>query len=215
MDPHEQGWSCECFRARPVAQQTRRVSEWTAEDASSRLAATPPLQSLKFMPSRCMTCNRRAPADEHVLGFYDIIRARIHSPARRTIVIKVPREDDECNSGYAVPNKSMDGTKDAAQRSDSASENAMTAMGFDTGAFALLCIIRAQWAVASDQVAVGVHRDRTPCVVPAHPCSAGPPVSMASSAFLLFCASLRATFYLRVCHLDHSEAFPRQHDVHI
>ena len=181
--------------------------------------------------------NRRAPADEHVLEFYDIIRARIHSPSRRTIVIKVPREDDECNSGYAVPNKSMDGTKDAAQRSDSASENAMTAMGFDTGAFALFCIIRAQWTCPSSdtgddlavnnpraevwfggsdrplwhqsfgtipgfrQVAVGVHRDRTPCVVPAHPCSAGPPVSMASSAFLLFCASLRATFYLRCATL--------------
>ena len=32
---------------------------------------------------------------------------------------------------------------------------------------------------------------------------------------LLFCASSRATFYLRVCHPDHSEAFARQHDVHI
>ena len=31
---------------------------------------------------------------------------------------------------------------------------------------------------------------------------------------LLFCASSRATFYLRVCHPDHTEAFARQHDLH-
>ena len=37
------------------------------------------------------------------------------------------------------------------------------------------------------------------------------------SAWLLlsFCVSTRATFYLRVYHPDHSEAFARQHDVHI
>ena len=58
-----------------------------------------------------------------------------HSPVRRTIVIKVPREDDECTSGYAVLDKTMCGTKDAAQCFDVASENAMTAMGYDTGKF--------------------------------------------------------------------------------
>ena len=47
-------------------------------------------------------------------------------------VIKVPREDDECTSGYAVLDKAMFGTKDAAQCFDVASENAMTAMGLDT-----------------------------------------------------------------------------------
>ena len=48
-------------------------------------------------------------------------------------MIKVPREDDECTSGYAVLDKAMYGTKDAAQCFDVASENAMTAMGYDTG----------------------------------------------------------------------------------
>ena len=55
-------------------------------------------------------------------------RAHFHSLARRTIVIKVPREDDEGRSGYAVLDKAMYGTKDAAQCFDVASENAMTAM---------------------------------------------------------------------------------------
>ena len=54
-------------------------------------------------------------SEEKVLGFYDISRAHFHSPARRT--------------------KAMYGTKDAAQCFDVASENAMTAMGYDTGKF--------------------------------------------------------------------------------
>ena len=82
-----------------------------------------------------MTGKRRTPAEEKVLGFYDISGAHFHSPARRTIVIKVPKEDDECTSGYAVLDKAMYGTMDAAQCFDVASENAMTAMGYDTGKF--------------------------------------------------------------------------------
>ena len=83
---------------------------------------------------------RRALAEENVLGFYDISGAHFHSPARRTIVIKVPREDDECPSGYAVLDKAMYGTKDAAQCFDVASENAMTAMGCDTSTFFALSV---------------------------------------------------------------------------
>ena len=63
------------------AQETKRVSELTLEDASSTFAATPPVESLKFMLSKCMI-----PADLKGLGFYDISRPHFHSPARPTIV---------------------------------------------------------------------------------------------------------------------------------
>ena len=116
-----------------VAQETKIVSELTPEDASSTFAATRPLESLMAMLSRCMTGKRRTPAEEKVLGFYDISRAHFHSPARRSI--KVPREDDECTSGYAVLGKARYGTKDAAQCFDVARKNTMTAMGYDTGKF--------------------------------------------------------------------------------
>ena len=45
--------------------------------------------------------HRLAPAEVKVLGFYDISGAHFQSPARRAIVIKVPREDEEwvCSSG--------------------------------------------------------------------------------------------------------------------
>ena len=125
------------IRARLVAQETKRVGEFTQEDASSTFAATPPLESFKVMLSRCVTGNRRALAEEKVLGFYDISRAHLHSLARRTTVIKVPREDGECVSGYAVLDKAMYGTEDAAQCFDVESENAMTAMAHATGKFSL------------------------------------------------------------------------------
>ena len=69
------------------------------------------------MLSRCMAGKRRTPAEEKVLGFYHISRAHFHSLARRTIVIKMPREDDERTSGYAVLDKATYGTKDAARAS--------------------------------------------------------------------------------------------------
>ena len=57
------------IRARLVAQETKRVSELTPEDAISTFAATPPLQSLKIMLTRGMTGKRRTSAEEKVLGF--------------------------------------------------------------------------------------------------------------------------------------------------
>ena len=44
---------------------------------------------------------------------------------------------DECTSGYAVLDKVMDGTKDAARCFDVASENATTEIVYDTGKFSL------------------------------------------------------------------------------
>ena len=87
------------------------------------------------MLTRCMTGDRRARADVQALGFYDICGGHFHRPARRTIVIKVPHEDDECKSEHAVLDKAMFRTQDAASCFDVASENAMTAMEFITGMF--------------------------------------------------------------------------------
>ena len=62
------------IRARLVAQESKRVSELTPEDASSTFAATVPLESVKVMLSRGMTGKRRALDEKKFLGFYDISR---------------------------------------------------------------------------------------------------------------------------------------------
>ena len=77
-------------RARLVAQETKRVSELTPEHAISTFAATHPLESLKFMPSRCMTGDWRAPAEVKVLGFSDLSEA--HFPA-----LHVARSRSRCH----------------------------------------------------------------------------------------------------------------------
>ena len=132
---NEFGASNPFIRARLVAQETKRVSELTPEDASSTFAATPPLESPKVMLSGCMTGKRRALAQEKVLGFSDISGAHFRSLAHRTIVIKVPREDDECTSGYAVLDEAMYGAKDAAQCFDVASEKGHDSDGLRHGKF--------------------------------------------------------------------------------
>ncbi len=109
-------------RARLVAQETKRVSSLAADD-SNNFAATPLLEGLRFMLSRCMAGPHRAHADVKVLVFYDISRADFHSKARRKVVIRVPKEDNQCTSGYALLNQNMYGTKDAVQCVDLAVEN--------------------------------------------------------------------------------------------
>ena len=71
------------IRARLVAQETKRNSDLTADDASSTFAATPPLEGLRFMLSKCMTGRHVKVCETAVLGFYDISRAHFHSAARR------------------------------------------------------------------------------------------------------------------------------------
>ena len=72
-------------------------------------------------------------AMQRVVGFYDISRARFHSPVRRHIYIKVPPEDKDCPSGIGRLLKAMYGTRDAAQCFDSLAENVMQKLGFRVG----------------------------------------------------------------------------------
>ena len=123
------------IRVRLVAQETKRNSDLTVDDASSTFAATPPLEGLRFMLSKCMTGPRAKVSETAVLGFYDISRAHFHCAARRKIVIRTPPEDTGYPSGFALLDKSMYGTKDAAQCFDVACENAMAKMGYTIGLF--------------------------------------------------------------------------------
>ena len=143
-----------------VAQETKRVSELTPEDASSTFAATPPLEGLKFKLSRCMAGDGRPSADVKVLGFYNISGAHFHSPARRMIVIKVPKEDCECTSGFAVLDTAMYGTKDAAQCFYVASESAMTRWKSPEARFRFDCIFRAHLTCPCSRHKIATQGDR-------------------------------------------------------
>ena len=120
------------IRARLVAQETKRNSDLMR---AARSLQHLPQEGLRFMLSKCMTGPRAKVSETAVLGFYDISRAHFHSAARRKIVIRTPPEDTGCPSGFALLDKSMYGTKDAAQCFDVACENAMAKMGYTIGLF--------------------------------------------------------------------------------
>ena len=120
------------IRSRAVAQEPRRVSTLAADDVANTFAATPPLEGFRSLISRMMSQSGNA---EQVLGFYDISRARFHSPVRRMISIQPPREDTEIRTGCARLRKAMCGTRDAAQCFDAFCEATMKQLGFRVGDF--------------------------------------------------------------------------------
>ena len=140
------------IRARLVAQETKTVSEVTPEDASSTFVAALPVESSKMMLSRCVTGKLRVPAEE----MYDISKTNFQSLACRTIVIKVPREGRRVHEWvckfWMMP---MFGTKDAAQCFDVASENAMTAMEYDTCLYHSSAVDKSVFRHGDDFVASG------------------------------------------------------------
>ena len=57
------------IRARLVAQETRRVSELSPEDAAQTFAATPPVEALRFLLSDVMTGPNVSADDTRILAF--------------------------------------------------------------------------------------------------------------------------------------------------
>ena len=92
-------WCCKSIWPRTAGcarnQESEPVDTGRVEHHACGHAATGKLQ---FRAQTMHDWFWRAPVDVKVLGFCDINRAHFHSPARRTIVIKVPREDDERKS---------------------------------------------------------------------------------------------------------------------
>ena len=93
-------------RSRLVGRQFRNKGQLTV------FAATPPLESLKYLLSRASRGQRKGMK----LGFIDVSRAYFYAPARKKIFVRIPPEDfesgDESNVGLL--NYSMYGTQDAA-----------------------------------------------------------------------------------------------------
>ena len=129
------------------------------EQAARQLPSTQPAQEqtnrtqggsrLHWKASRscsveALTGKRRTPAEEKVLGFYDISRAHFHSPASRRIVMKVQKRTTSVRVVAQCWTKPCMERRTLAQCFDVASENAMTAMDAAWQVGRLVCIIRAQ-----------------------------------------------------------------------
>ena len=69
------------------------------------------------------------------MGFFDVSRAHFHSPARRLLVVRVPKEDTTVGTGVAGLTKAMYGTKDAAQCFDAKCESVFEKLKYRVGEY--------------------------------------------------------------------------------
>ena len=120
-------------------------------------AATPPWEAKKLLFSLAVTEGIGFMAGQREKGqklmFIDIKRAYFHSPARRKVYVRLPPEDSE--PGYCgILEKSMYGTRDAAQNWEHHYASVMEKLGFRRGA-AVSCL----FYHADRQIRVGIHGD--------------------------------------------------------
>ena len=112
------------YRARLVGKEIKR------DKREDLFAATPPLESLRFLLSDAVTgWNRKN------IMFIDVSRAYFYAKARRDVYIVIPREDWEAGDEWRCGklNLSMYGTRDAAQNWEECYQNAFKEMGFKPG----------------------------------------------------------------------------------
>ena len=94
-------------------------------------AGTPPLESLRYLASRC------ASRKGHVMMAIDVKRAYFYAPATRPIYIVIPKEDYEegDEERVGVLNLSLYGTRDAAQNWVKTYTKILVEAGFEKGRY--------------------------------------------------------------------------------
>ncbi len=118
------------YRARLVGREIKR------DQRLDLFAATPPLESLKLILSKCASNQHyAAESDRFVIMYNDVKRAYFHAPAKRPVYIKIPDEDfepgDEDRVG--VLNLSLYGTRDAAKNWAAKYTEVLRNIGFQVG----------------------------------------------------------------------------------
>ena len=140
------------YRSRLVAQELKCQS-----NMSDLFAATPPWEAKKLLFSLAVTEGIGYKTGHKEQGqklmFIDIRRAYFHSPARRKVYVRLPPED--ATPGYCgALDKSMYGTRDAAQNWEHHYTSVMEKLGFKRGV-AVSCLFHH----VLRQIRVGIHGD--------------------------------------------------------
>ena len=118
------------YRARLVG---REIATTKRDDL---FAATPPLESLRYIVSTCASNQLHAePAERYCLMSNDVKRAYFYAPSTRPIFIQIPEEDREEGDEDMVGqlNLSLYGTRDAALNWTNTFTEHLVSIGFDRG----------------------------------------------------------------------------------
>lgn len=112
------------YRSRLVGKEIKN------DNRMDLFAATPPLESLKFILSDATTG-----WDRKSLSFVDVSRAYFYAKARRDVCVEIPSEDWEEGDDWRCGklNLSMYGTRDAAQNWEACYQEAFKSLGFESG----------------------------------------------------------------------------------
>ena len=118
------------YRARLVG---REIATHKRDDL---FAATPPLESLRYIVSRCASNQYHADATKKFsIMSNDIKRAYFYAPSTRPVYILIPDEDREAEDEGRVGqlNLSLYGTRDAAMNWTKTFTDHLTGIGFERG----------------------------------------------------------------------------------
>ena len=118
------------YRARLVAREIKK------DKRDDLFAATPPLESLRFILSACAS-HQSSPdiQKRHIIMVNDVKRAYFYAKAQRPIYVAIPAEDlEEGDEGYVAKlNLSLYGTRDAAQNWADTYTALLKGLGFEVG----------------------------------------------------------------------------------
>ena len=128
------------YRSRIVAKEIK------TDNRPELFAATPPLQFIKYLISRCASRQRRARPSQ--LMIQDISKAYFFVPATRDIFIELPPEEAEPGMVGKLE-KSLYGTRDAALNWAEAYTKVLIAMGYEKGTSSPCSFHHAEWDVST------------------------------------------------------------------
>ena len=118
------------YRARLVGREIKK------DKRDDLFAATPPLESLRFILSIC-ACHQssRVQEERYIVMTNDVKRAYFYAEARRPIYVEIPVEDREegDENNVAILNLSLYGTRDAAQNWAETYTALLKSLGFVVG----------------------------------------------------------------------------------
>ena len=115
------------YRSRLVGREIKR------DKRLNLFAATPPLETLKFLIARCSQEQTRS--NPWRFAVVDVRRAYFYAPAQRTIFIEIPVEDlnQSDNDKVGKRNLSLYGTQDAAMNWAAEYSNCLKSVGLCQG----------------------------------------------------------------------------------
>ena len=120
------------YRSRLVAK------EFNDSKDDSLYAGTPPLEALRLLVSEAATVIEGLEND-NVIMINDVARAFFEAPAHREICVELPMEvrteEDERDDNVGILEKSLYGTRDAAQNFQKEVRKLMKSIGFNAGGY--------------------------------------------------------------------------------